>query len=51
VFLAEITDGAEPKLSFEHDAFEWATFDRALGMLKWPNNQEALAVCHRLASR
>jgi 8-oxo-dGTP pyrophosphatase MutT (NUDIX family) len=50
VFLVEIIDGAEPELSFEHDAFEWATFDRALAMLKWINNRDALAVCHRLTS-
>jgi dihydroneopterin triphosphate diphosphatase len=48
VFLAEIADNVEPVLSFEHDSFEWATVDRAIKLLKWPNNKNALIYCHQL---
>jgi dATP pyrophosphohydrolase len=48
VFLAKIADDIEPTLSFEHDSFEWAGFDRAMGLLKWPNNRMALEFCDRL---
>jgi dATP pyrophosphohydrolase len=48
VFLAEITDDADPVLSFEHDSYEWASFARAMELLKWPNNRDALAFCDRL---
>ena len=50
VFLAEVELGSEPILSFEHDAFEWLHIDRALAMLKWPNNRDALQFCHRQIS-
>ena len=48
VFLAEVADGTQPVLSFEHDAFKWSGFDRAWELLKWPDNRHALEVCHRL---
>ena len=48
VFLAEIASCVDPVLSPEHDLFEWASFDRAIGLLKWQNNKEALQFCHRL---
>ncbi len=38
VFPAEVAKNAEPVLSFEHDSHEWAGFDRAIRLLKWPNN-------------
>ncbi|MCZ6615593.1 MAG: NUDIX domain-containing protein, partial [Chloroflexi bacterium] len=44
VFTAQVED-AEPRLSFEHDAWQWCQLDEALGMLKWPNNIEALQRC------
>jgi 8-oxo-dGTP pyrophosphatase MutT (NUDIX family) len=48
VFLAEIAKDADPILSSEHDTFEWAEFDRAIVLLKWPNNRDALEFCDRL---
>jgi 8-oxo-dGTP pyrophosphatase MutT (NUDIX family) len=51
VFLAEIADDADPVLSFEHDSYEWASFERAMGLLKWHNNRKALEFCDRLLQR
>ncbi len=48
VYLAEIASDADPVLSFEHDSYEWADFDRAIELLKWPNNRKALEFCSRL---
>jgi dATP pyrophosphohydrolase len=48
VFLAEVAVDAEPLLSFEHDAYEWTGFDRAMNLLKWPNNRRALEFCDTL---
>jgi dATP pyrophosphohydrolase len=48
VFLAEVADDVEPILSFEHDSFEWAKVERAVGLLKWLNNRNALLYCHQL---
>jgi len=48
VFLAEIADDAEPTLSFEHESFEWAGFDRADRLLKYDNNRKALEYCDKL---
>jgi len=48
VFLAEIADSIDPILSFEHDSFKWERFDRAVGLLKWPDNKKALEICDRL---
>ena len=48
LFLAEIADDANPVLSFEHDIYEWTNLDRALRILKWPNNRQALLFCNRL---
>jgi dihydroneopterin triphosphate diphosphatase len=47
VFLAEISAGSEPTLSFEHDLCEWLPYTPAIARLKWPNNQRALEFCHR----
>jgi len=48
VFLAEISDGSEPILSFEHDRYEWMPYTPAMARLKWPNNQRALEFCNSL---
>jgi dATP pyrophosphohydrolase len=48
VFLAEISDGSEPILSFEHDLYEWMPYAPAMRRLKWPNNQRALEFCNCL---
>lgn len=44
VFAAEV-DGGNPTLSWEHDAWEWRVPEEAVGMLKWPDNVEALRRC------
>jgi len=51
VFVAKIAGDAEPRLSFEHDSFEWAEFDRAIGLLKWHNNRKALEYCDQLLQK
>lgn len=48
VFLAEVGADADPVLSFEHDSYEWTGFDRAMSLLKWPNNRSALEFCDTL---
>lgn len=50
VFLAEITDGSEPILSFEHDQYEWMPYATAVARLRWANNQRALGFCDRFLS-
>jgi len=47
VFVARITDGQEPVLSEEHDQHRWCKLDEALGLLRWPENIEALKRCNR----
>ena len=44
VFVAEV-DGRDPTLSQEHDAWEWLTPGEAVGMLKWPENIDAIWRC------
>ena len=44
VFVAQV-DGGEPTLSWEHDAWKWCGPGEAAGMLKWPENIEALWRC------
>jgi dATP pyrophosphohydrolase len=48
VFLAEISVGSEPKLSFEHDQYAWMPYAPAMARLKWPNNRRALEFCNSL---
>ena len=47
VFVAQV-DGGDPTLSREHDAWRWAVPGEAVGMLKWPDNIEALWRCEAL---
>ena len=47
VFVGQV-DGCEPVLSWEHDDWRWSTYEEALGLLKWPDNIEALKRCERL---
>ena len=49
VFVAQVEDD-EPALSWEHDAMKWCEPDEAAGMLKWPNNIEALSRCEEFLS-
>ena len=47
VFVAIIDREQEPKLSWEHDKGQWCSFDRALALLIYPGNIEALKCCDR----
>lgn len=38
----EVAPGFEPKLSAEHDAFEWVGPDEAVSRLHFPDNREAM---------
>jgi 8-oxo-dGTP pyrophosphatase MutT (NUDIX family) len=42
VFVAEINNRRFPELSCEHDKFRWCNFEKALRLLQWPDNVEAL---------
>ena len=42
VFAAFVADGAEPRLSGEHDRFEWLAPGRARERLAWPRERRAL---------
>jgi dATP pyrophosphohydrolase len=48
VFVAFIDGYREPSISQEHDKWRWCKLKRALGMLKYPGNVEALKRCDRL---
>lgn len=45
VFAAFVEEQREPAISGEHDRWEWCTFDRALELLTYPGNIEALKRC------
>lgn len=47
VFVAFIGGQQEPAMSFEHDEWQWCSFDQALEILIWPGNIEALKHCDR----
>lgn len=51
VFVAFIDGDREPSLSREHDRWRWCGLERALGMLKYPGNIEALKRSDRLVKR
>ena len=47
VFWARVDSEAVHRIDpSEHDASRWCGFEAALGMLKWPENIEALRRCH-----
>ncbi|MCI4351491.1 MAG: NUDIX domain-containing protein [Thermoplasmata archaeon] len=45
-FGVELEDSAPPRLSSEHDAFEWLGYREASERLHYPDNREALARLH-----
>jgi len=48
VYVAEVPLGPDPILSpYEHEAFDWLTFDEALARLTWENNRRALEAARR----
>lgn len=44
-FAARCQPGAKPKLSAEHDAWEWVDYDGASQRLMWSTSRRALEVC------
>lgn len=48
VFVAHVDALQEPEISSEHDQYRWCQFDEALGLLRWPENVEALKRCHKV---
>lgn len=44
VFAAEVKQVQDPKLSFEHETWEWLEFPEALERLAWPGQRAALKV-------
>jgi dATP pyrophosphohydrolase len=48
VFVAFIGGHQDPSISGEHDRWRWCKLERALRMLKYPGNIEALKRCDRL---
>jgi len=54
VFIARVADGADPRLSAEHDAFKWCRFDEALSLLEQPDRPEyrkAIMLCDEAVRR
>jgi dATP pyrophosphohydrolase len=46
VFVAHIDEGQEPVMdTHEHDRWQWCGLSRALALLTWPENIEALKRC------
>ena len=47
VFAIQVGSGSEPKLSPEHDEYQWCSFDDALRTLTWNGQREALRIIHQ----
>lgn len=47
VFYAARTTNGNVRISFEHDAFRWAGFDEALGMMRHENLRKLFRKAHR----
>jgi len=45
VFIAFVDGQKEPTISWEHDKWNWCSYNQALELLTWPNNIEALKCC------
>ena len=45
VFVAFVEGLGEPTLSMEHDMWQWCTLDKALRLLTYPGNIQALERC------
>ena len=41
-FHVTAPDGWEPRLDWEHDAYEWCAPDEAFALLRWPATAQAL---------
>jgi hypothetical protein len=42
VFAGFVRAGQEPRLSDEHDAWEWLPYDAGIERIVWPRSHEAL---------
>ncbi|MEX0736847.1 MAG: NUDIX domain-containing protein, partial [Bacteroidota bacterium] len=47
-FAVEVSPGEEPKLSGEHDAYQWCRLEKADAMLVWPGQKRGLRHVHEL---
>jgi len=47
LFAIQVDSNCEPKLSKEHSAYLWLTFEEALRRLAWPGQKEGLRVLHK----
>jgi dATP pyrophosphohydrolase len=45
-FAAEISSSGPPRLSSEHQAFDWCSFEHARQMLVWPGQRRGLEIVH-----
>ena len=46
LFAAEVASSVEPKLSSEHQQYEWASYERAEKLLVWPGHLDAIRIVH-----
>lgn len=46
LFLVQVEDGVEPKLSREHYEWGWFLYEQALEKLVWPGQREGLRIVH-----
>ena len=44
LFAAEVASSASPKLSEEHQEYEWASFKRTQELLVWPGHLDAVKI-------
>jgi dATP pyrophosphohydrolase len=45
VFVACVDPSQAPKLSWEHDEYQWCSFPEAMGLLAYPGNSAGLQRC------
>lgn len=46
LFAAQVAAGSAPKLSSEHQAYGWYSFDDAWRKLVWPGQKEGIRIVH-----
>jgi 8-oxo-dGTP diphosphatase len=45
-FAAQVSPGSIPKLSKEHDKYEWVPLDETQKRLVWPSQRQAVTIVH-----
>jgi 8-oxo-dGTP diphosphatase len=50
-FAAEVEERSEPRLSVEHDAYEWCTLERAQALLPWSGQRTGVGLVHSMILR